>query len=142
MSDGVRPEPASTGPGAGRSTGDRVGIGLTSGLAGALGLSWLFPVSTARLAEPSPGIRFDPIVHLGGSLFAVVLGLSTAAIAVRALDRRSVSVVPKRVDGYPVRPTRMCLRWSGFARPSAPSLTGGRSRRSGSVSERSCRWPE
>ena len=79
---GARPEPASTGPGAGRSTGDRAESASPRGLAGALGLSWLFPVSTARLAEPSPGIRFDPIVHLGGSLLlVVVLGLSTAAIA-------------------------------------------------------------
>ena len=119
-----------------------LGIGLTLGTGGGVGLSWLFPVSTARLAEPSPGIRFDPIVHLGGSLvLTVVLGLSTVAIAVRALDRRSVGVVPKRVRWIPGAADAHVPAMVGLRQAFGTVADRRRSRRSVPVSERSCRWP-
>jgi ABC-type lipoprotein release transport system permease subunit len=106
-------------------------VGLVVGFAGSVGLSFLFPLSTARLAEPTPGIRFDPIVHLGGlAALAVLLGAMAVAVAIRSLDRPSSAEVsrrarwmPRLADGH--IPAMIGLRQAfdtGEGRRSVPSL--------------------
>jgi ABC-type lipoprotein release transport system permease subunit len=89
-------------------------VGLVFGLAGAIAMSPLFPVSTARLAEPSPGIRFDPLVHLGGwVLLGAMVAFLTMVVAWRSLARRAVAATPKR------------LRWvPGVASAHVPAMVG------------------
>ncbi len=107
--------------------GVALAAGLVVGLVGSLALSPLFPVSTARLAEPSPGIRFDPVVHLAGLLvLAVLFGLVTVVVAVRSLGRSSVGVVPRRVRWIP-----------GIANGHIPAMVGLRQAFGGSGDRRS-----
>jgi hypothetical protein len=76
--------------------------GLLLGVVGALAASPLFPLSTARLAEPDPGVRFDPLVHLGGVVvLAVVFGIVAITVASRSLDRRSTGVAARRARWIP-----------------------------------------
>ena len=79
----------------------------TAGAAGAVlvafVLSPLAPVGEARLAEPSPGFAFDPLVLLLGALAAVVvviaLGLwpSVRAARVRAGGHQSIEFRPSSI---------------------------------------------
>ncbi len=62
--------------------------GVAAGLAGAGAVSALGPVGVARLIEPDPGLRFDPLVILAGGLgLAVVLAVAAAPFAWRAAIR-------------------------------------------------------
>lgn len=64
------------------AAGVLVGIGLA--VVAAVSVSGRFPISVARVVEPDPGFRFDPLVVVGG----VVAVLSVAAVWLRANVRR------------------------------------------------------
>ena len=51
-------------------------VGVALGLIAAVAVSPAFPISSARLAEPDPGVQVDWVVLLVGSL--VILGMTTA----------------------------------------------------------------
>lgn len=79
-------------------------IGVGVGAIGAFLLSWAFPVGLARDIEPHPGLRFDPLVLLGGSLAlsigVVVWGLCTAAWADRAVTQSTSSSRPRPIGRW------------------------------------------
>jgi hypothetical protein len=74
-----------------------VSAGVVVGLVGAVGLSPLFPVSVARLAEVDPGLRLDPLVLLAGGLVALVICIAwVAMVGRRTLIGRSETSVSTR----------------------------------------------
>jgi hypothetical protein len=59
--------------------------GAAISVIGAMAASGVLPIGLARDAKPNPGLRFDPLVHLGAGLaLAVVLGGLAAIAAWRA----------------------------------------------------------
>jgi len=68
--------------------GSAVAVGL-AGLA-----SGLFPVGFVNHVEPHPGLRFDPVVHLGGGAVFAVLLVAWVAVSLRAADHQ-----PRRASG-------------------------------------------
>jgi FtsX-like permease family protein len=63
--------------------GAGLGVAVLTGAALAVVVAWLLssfgPVGPVRIAEPDPGLRFDPLVLLGGALVLVLTGLGLVA---------------------------------------------------------------
>ena len=75
--------------------------GAVLGVLGAFLTSGLFPTGLAGLAEPDPGMRFDPRVLLPGFAIAVLLGSGgVVALSSRAMRRREVSPSPSRLSMF------------------------------------------
>ena len=56
-------------------------VGGTLGVLVAVAASRWFPIGSAAALEPYPGVRFDPLVHLGGLVAVPLLVLAGAAVA-------------------------------------------------------------
>jgi hypothetical protein len=75
-------------------------LGVTGSIALALALSPVFPRGLARRAEPTPGVRIDAPVLLGGALALLILLVALAGLAswrvVRDRSRQAGRVTPPR----------------------------------------------
>jgi ABC-type lipoprotein release transport system permease subunit len=91
-------------------------VGAAGGVLLASVLSFFVPVGEARLADPTPGFSFDPLLLIGGAVFAVVLLLLLGVWPAV----RSSRLATRPDDGTAVRSSRLAafLSTSG-APPSA-----------------------
>ena len=100
-------------------------VGAAAALGVAYVLSPLAPVGLTRLAEPSPGLRWEGAVLVPGVLLVIVVSLAVAGTATVAAPRSTNAPSPGSVGG-----------------PRSRSATGWRSDRDGAPSsESSCRPP-
>ena len=81
----------------------RAGVPVVSGVligaVGAVAVSSLFPAGFARQIEPHPGVRFDPLVHLGGPMVLVAALMGWLAFSLLRRERRSEGAVAAQRSG-------------------------------------------
>jgi len=90
-------------------------VGVALGGLGAYFLSWAFPVGLARDVETANGLRFDPVVLVGGS---VVLAIGVIAWGLIAASRVDRAVTRAAFSGRP----RPVGRWARLREPIAAVL--------------------
>ena len=102
---------------------------------GAVLASPLTPLGVARVIDPDPGLRLDPVVVLLGGI-VVIVGLACAvlgAVLVSARSRRApgvtrsgrASALARRAGGGPVSTTGLHLAFDPLRGPAAPPLRTG-----------------
>ncbi len=96
--------------GVGAALAAAVVVGSVLAVAVAWLLSPLGPVGAARVAEPSPGLRFDGPLLLGSALVLVVVALAIVAV----VAWRTTRIRPRRT----IRPSRLVDRVASFGLPN------------------------